>query len=99
MTSSWFGEDAADGAEIRSIGTSTVSTRTGSGAYRLIGRDESGRILFAAGFEAYAYADGPGGDERLFMVSVTMDEADAAAVATVEVEHLGEVLTTRAVSE
>ena len=72
-----------------------MSTRTESGAYRLVGRDASGRILFSSGFEAYAYADGPGGDERLFMVSVTMDEADAAAVATVEVVHLGEVLTTR----
>lgn len=95
LTASTYADEAARSAEIRFVGNSDVTVRTTTGAYRLIGRDSAGRVLFSQQFEAYAYADGPGGNERIFMVNVTMDAADAANVATVDVSHFGETLTSR----
>lgn len=98
LTASMFADEPAQSAEVRFVGESGVTVRTTNGSYRLVGRDDAGRILFSQGFEAYAYADGPGGNERIFMVHVAMDEADATGLASVEVVHLGDVLTTRSVS-
>ncbi|MDJ0961426.1 MAG: M66 family metalloprotease [Acidimicrobiia bacterium] len=95
LTASMYADEPARSAEIRFVGDSDVTVRTAGGAYRLVGRDDAGRILFSQGFEAYAYADGPGGNERIFMVHVAIDELDAAKIASVEVSHLGERLAAR----
>jgi hypothetical protein len=98
LTASVYADEAAESAQIRFVGASDVTVRTTMGAYRLIGRDDVGRTVFSQAFEAYAYGDGPGGNERIFMVHVAVDEADAALVASVEVSHFGETLTRRAIS-
>ena len=98
LATSVFADEAAAAAEIRFVKESDVTVRTTTGAYRLIGRDDAGRVLFSQSFEAYAYGDGPGGSERLFMVHVAVDDADAANVARVEIAHFGEVLTTREIN-
>jgi len=89
---------APAGAEIRFTETSPSAVRRQSGPYRLVGRDDAGRILFTTSFNAYAYADGPGGDERLFLVNVAMGSDDRANLASVEVVHDGAVLTTHTVA-
>jgi len=98
LTSSWLGEGTATGADLRFVDTGAVSRRSQAGAYTLVGRDAAGAVVFTSAFEAYAYADGPGGDERLFMVHVTMDESDAARLISVDVAHRGTLLTTRTIT-
>jgi hypothetical protein len=82
----------APAAELRSIDTGTVLVDSPSGPYRLIARDAAGSVVFSAGFDAHAYADGPGGNERLFAVSVAVDDADVGRVATVEIVERGVTL-------
>jgi hypothetical protein len=94
LASSLYAEDRARSAQIRFAGTAEFVSRAAPGAYRLIGRDGVGRVLFSSSFEAYAYADGPGGDERMFMTQVAVDNAAADALATVEIVHQGAVLDT-----
>lgn len=89
---------APAGADIQLAETTPAAVRRQSGPYRLVGRDDVGRILFTASFNAYAYADGPGGDERLFTVNVAMHDSDVANVASVEVVHDGAVLATNSVN-
>jgi hypothetical protein len=82
---------SAGGAAVSlsSVSQARRPARSGAGDYTLIGRDAAGRVLFRAPFEAYEYADGPEGDEKLFIVDALVDEEDVDRLAAIEVLHRG----------
>lgn len=86
---------ASETVRLTSVKATERAARHGGGDYTLVGRDSNGRVLFSTAFEAFEYADGPEGTERLFLVDATIDVEDVDRLVDIEIRQGGRFIGAR----